>query len=509
MCGFCYNGRLFIITVQKMNLTEGLTFDDVLIQPNYSDILPDDATLCTKFSRNIALNMPLVSAGMDTVTEAKMAISMAQEGGIGVIHKSMKITDQVSLVKSVKKYESGIVKNPMITGSKNTIADLKKLKATYNISSIPVVDDGELVGIVTSRDIRFHNNDDALVRDVMTPRQKLVVAEITTKHDKLLSLIQTHKIQKVLIVADKSATQYKLEGLITVKDIERSQKYPNASKDREGRLLVAACVGIHSLKHSELLVEAGVDALVVDTAHAHTKNVIDTVKLLKQNFKTVDIVAGNIATAEGAKSLVKAGADAVKVGIGPGSICTTRMIAGVGIPQVTAIYQIAQAIKGSGVPIIADGGIRYSGDIAKALVSGASTVMLGSLLAGTDESPGNIEMSQGTSYKLYRGMGSVGAMVKTHGSGDRYSQSDQVQSKKLVPEGIEGKVPYKGAVTWIIHQLTGGLRATMGYTGCRTIELLQQKCHFIRISGAGIRESHVHDVKMTKQPPNYTHFDSF
>ena len=483
-------------------LPEAITFDDVLIEPNYSEILPADADLTTQLTRNIKLNIPLLSAGMDTVTEAKMAIALAQEGGIGVIHKSMPISEQVKQVVQVKKFESGVVKNPITISSNSTVKDLDSLKQLHNISGVPVVDDGVLVGIVTSRDVRFLKDKNTLIKQVMTKQDQLVVVDANTSQEQQLILLNKHRIEKLLLVQDKTAKNYKLEGLITVKDIEKSERYPNSSKDKEGRLLVAACVGVLNLEQYQKLVAVGVDALVVDTAHGHSKNVIATVKLIKANF-SVDVIAGNIATTRAAQDLIKAGVDAVKVGIGPGSICTTRMIAGVGVPQITAIANVAAVTKKSGIPLIADGGIRYSGDISKSLIAGASSVMMGSIFAGTDESPGDIEIYQGNSYKVYRGMGSIGAMSKTFGSSDRYAQKN-INAQKLVPEGIEGRVAYKGGVARIIQQLTGGLRSTMGYTGCKVISEMPEKCKFIKISSAAMRESHVHDVSISKQAPNYT-----
>lgn len=481
------------------DLKQALTFDDVLLVPAYSDILPRDVELSTRLTRQITLNIPLVSAAMDTVTESRAAICLAQEGGIGVIHKNMSPDEQASEVARVKKYESGVIASPITTRPNAPIREVIELTQAHNISGVPVTDGDNLVGIVTHRDLRFATRFDEPVSQIMTPKDRLVTVKEGADREEVLGLLHEHRIEKVLVVDDK----FSLKGMITVKDIQKSSDFPNAAKDSTGRLLVAAAVGVGegTDERVEALVKAQVDVIVVDTAHGHTKGVLDRVSWIKKHHPDVEVIGGNIATGEAAKDLVKAGADAVKVGIGPGSICTTRMVAGVGVPQVTAVADVAEALKSKGVPLIADGGIRYSGDIAKALAAGAYTVMIGGLLAGTDESPGEVELYQGRSYKSYRGMGSLGAMQQ--GSSDRYFQEGTKSPEKLVPEGVEGRVPYKGPMINIVHQLMGGLRSSMGYTGSANLDDMREKTQFIKISNAGIRESHVHDVSIVKEAPNY------
>lgn len=481
-------------------LEEALTFDDVLLVPAHSTVLPKDVSLATQLTRNITLNVPFISAAMDTVTEARLAIALAQEGGIGIIHKNMTVQQQAAEVAKVKKYESGVIRDPITVSSTATIAEVKAITLQENISGMPVVDNGELVGIVTGRDLRFEKNTSAAVSTVMTPKEKLVTVPEGTSREQVLDLLHHHRIERVLVVN----AQGKLSGMITVKDIRKARDYPNACKDDQGRLRVGAAVGAGEGTDVRVaaLVEAGVDVLIVDTAHGHSQGVIDRVRWVKDHFPQVQVIGGNIATGEAALALVEAGADAVKVGIGPGSICTTRIVAGVGVPQISAVANVAKALEGTGVPLIADGGIRYSGDVAKALAAGAYCVMLGSMFAGTDEAPGEIEYYQGRAYKNYRGMGSLGAMAQTQGSSDRYFQSTNAEDK-LVPEGIEGRLPYKGPLAPILHQMSGGLRASMGYTGCVTIEQMRTKPFFVRITNAGIVESHVHDVTITKEAPNY------
>ena len=481
---------------------EALTFDDVLLEPAYSDILPREVLLKTRLTRGLTLNIPVVSAAMDTVTEGRLAIALAQEGGIGIIHKNMSPKDQARQVRQVKKFESGIIHDPITVSPDATIRDVIDLTRSKNISGVPVVQGEDLVGIVTHRDLRFETQGgDAPVTAVMTPKERLVTVREGADKDEVLGLFHKHRIEKVLVV-DKA---FKLRGMITVKDIQKAHDYPYACKDERGALRVGAAVGTgaDTDERLELLVDAGVDVVIVDTAHGHTKGVIDRVKLVKKKYPNLQLIAGNIVTGEAAKALVAAGVDGVKVGIGPGSICTTRIVAGVGIPQITAVSEVAKALEGTGVPAIADGGIRYSGDIAKAIAAGAHCTMIGGLFAGTEESPGEVELYQGRSYKSYRGMGSLGAMAQRHGSSDRYFQDSAEQLEKLVPEGIEGRVPYKGSLVAIVHQLIGGLRAAMGYTGCRDIEELRTRPKFVRITGAGRRESHVHDVTIVKEPPNY------
>nr|WP_288357937.1 IMP dehydrogenase [uncultured Pseudomonas sp.] len=480
---------------------EALTFDDVLLIPGFSDVLPKDVSLKTRLTRGIELNIPLLSAAMDTVTEARLAIAMAQEGGIGIIHKNMTIDQQAAEVRKVKKFESGVVKDPITIEADATVRDLFELTRQNNISGVPVLSNGDLVGIVTSRDVRFETRMDALVRDVMTPKERLVTVKEGAAKEAVREVLHKHRIEKVLIVDDAFA----LKGMMTVKDIEKAKAYPLASKDDQGRLRVGAAVGTGADTGDRVaaLANAGVDVIIVDTAHGHSKGVIERVRWVKQNFPDIQVIGGNIATGAAALALAEAGADAVKVGIGPGSICTTRIVAGVGVPQISAVANVAAALEGTGIPLIADGGIRFSGDLSKAIVAGASAVMIGSMLAGTEEAPGEIELFQGRSYKAYRGMGSLGAMSQAQGSSDRYFQDSAAGAEKLVPEGIEGRVAYKGAMGSIVHQLMGGLRASMGYTGCATIDEMRTKPEFVRITGAGMAESHVHDVQITKEAPNY------
>lgn len=480
---------------------EALTFDDVLLVPGYSEVIPKDVSLKTQLTRKIQLNIPLISAAMDTVTESRLAIAMAQEGGIGIIHKNMTIEQQAAEVRAVKKFEAGVVKDPITIESTATIRDLIALTRKNNISGVPVLENGDLVGIVTGRDVRFEKNLDASVSSIMTPKAQLVTVKEGFTPEEVRDLLHKHRIEKVLLVDDK----FNLLGLITVKDINKAERYPNACKDPEGRLRVGASVGTSRDTDARVdaLVEAGVDVLVVDTAHGHSKNVLDRVRNIKKKYPDVQVIGGNIATGEAALALVEAGADAVKVGIGPGSICTTRIVSGVGVPQISAIANVVAALQGTGVPAIADGGIRYSGDISKAVVAGAHSVMMGSMFAGTEEAPGEVELFQGRTYKAYRGMGSLGAMAQTSGSSDRYFQDASAGTEKLVPEGIEGRVPYKGPLAAIVHQLMGGLRSSMGYTGCADLELMRTKPTFVRVTAAGMGESHVHDVQITKEAPNY------
>ena len=477
------------------------TFDDVLLVPARSQVLPRDVKLQTPLTRNITLNTPLLSAAMDTVTEAKLAISMAQEGGIGIIHKNMTAERQANAVAKVKRHESGIVKDPVTIGPDMLIGELVEMQARRKrkMSGLPVVENGKVVGLVTNRDLRFEKRLDQPVSAIMTPRERLVTVPEGTGIDEARDVMHEHKVERVLVVDD----EWVLKGLITVKDILKTTEFPHANKDADGRLRVGAAVGVgaDTDERVKALVEAGVDVLVVDTAHGHSQGVLDRVKWVKETYPHVQVIGGNIATAQAALDLVAAGADAVKVGIGPGSICTTRIVAGVGVPQLTAIHNVSEALKGTGVPLIADGGIRFSGDIAKALAAGAHCVMLGGMFAGTEEAPGEIELYQGRSYKSYRGMGSLGAM--SQGSSDRYFQDKEDNADKYVPEGIEGRVPYKGPIVQIIHQLMGGLRSSMGYLGCATIEQMHEKAEFVEITAAGMSESHVHDVQITKEAPNY------
>jgi IMP dehydrogenase len=482
-------------------IQEALTFDDVLLVPAHSSVLPREVELKTQLTRKIKLNIPLVSAAMDTVTEARLAIAIAQEGGIGIIHKNMTVEQQAAEVRRVKKYESGVIKDPITVSPNVTVREVMELTRSKNISGVPVVDGEELVGIVTSRDLRFETRLDMAVSQIMTPKDKLVTVLESFKHKEVIEKLHTHRIEKVLVVNDA----FHLRGMITVKDIQKAKDNPQACKDEQERLIVGAAVGTGADTGERVgaLVEAGVDVIIVDTAHGHSQGVLDKVRWVKQNFPQVQVIGGNIATAAAALALVEAGADGVKVGIGPGSICTTRIVAGVGVPQITAVSNVADALKGSGVPLIADGGIRYSGDVAKALAAGAHAVMLGGLFAGTEEAPGEVELFQGRSYKSYRGMGSLGAMSQLQGSSDRYFQEDTDQVEKLVPEGIEGRVPYKGSVLAIVHQLLGGIRSSMGYTGNSTIAAMHENAQFVRVTSAGMRESHVHDVTITKEAPNY------
>ena len=481
------------------NIKQALTFDDVLLTPAKSAVLPRDVDLSTQLTKSIRLGIPLLSAAMDTVTEARMAICLAQEGGLSIIHKNMTPELQARNVEKVKKFESGVISDPIIVSPDTSIEEVLALTQKHRISGVPVVEGDNLVGIVTSRDLRFETRLDEPVSKAMTKKDKLVTVKEGASKAEIQSLLHEHRIEKVLMVDDN----FHLKGLVTVKDIQKSSDHPNACKDANGHLRVGAAVGTggDTDERVALLAKAGVDVIVVDTAHGHSVGVLDVVSNIKKNYPDIQVIGGNIATAEAALDLAKAGADAVKVGIGPGSICTTRMIAGVGVPQITAVYDVAQALKGSGVSLIADGGLRFSGDIAKAIAAGANCVMVGGLLAGTDEAPGEIELYQGRSYKSYRGMGSIGAMEK--GSKDRYFQSDESESEKLVPEGIEGRVPYKGPAINIIHQLMGGIRSSMGYTGNATLADMREKCTFVRITNAGVRESHVHDVTITKEAPNY------
>ena len=486
------------MTIEKL----ALTFDDVLLRPNYSDVLPRETDLSTRLTKNISISIPLLSAAMDTVTEYHLAIAIAQEGGIGIIHKNFSIEDQAAQVNRVKKFESGIIADPITVSPDITIKEVLEITRRNNISGVPVVDDSGTVGIVTNRDLRFESNLDALVSSVMTPKEKLVTVREGEDEEEVLRLLHHHRIEKVLVVDG----EFRLKGMITAKDFQKATDYPLASKDGNGALLVGAAVGVGeaTLERVAALQAAGVDVIVVDTAHAHTESTIDQLKAIKAQYSELEVIAGNIATGEAALALAEAGADAVKVGIGPGSICTTRVVAGAGMPQVTAITDVTDALKKTDICTIADGGIRYSGDIAKAIAAGADSIMLGSLFAGTDESPGEIELYQGRSFKSYRGMGSIGAMASQHGSKDRYFQSDVEESEKLVPEGIEGRVPYKGKLTNIIEQLVGGLRQSMGYTGCKNIDELQTQTEFVRITDSGKKEGHVHDVNITKEAPNYS-----
>ena len=478
---------------------QALTFDDVLLVPDHSDILPKDVDLKTRLTQNLNLNIPLLSAAMDTVTESRMGIALSELGGIGIIHKNLSIEAQAAEVRKVKKYESGIVRDPVIISSKQSIGELKQLTNELSISGMPVVDDQKLKGIVTSRDFRYAENMDSEVSTIMTPFEKLITVEEGFSQEDVMKLMYKNRIEKILVLDSNS----NLSGLVTMKDIEKSAQHPNATKDLSGRLQVGAALGTSedTLERAQALFESGVDVFVVDSAHGHSKNVIETIKMLKEKFKDVDIIGGNIATAEAATELVRAGADAVKVGMGPGSICTTRIIAGIGVPQISAILEIKKALVGRDINIIADGGIRFSGDIAKAIAAGADSVMLGSLFAGTEEAPGKVELFQGRSFKTYRGMGSIGAMTERDDA-NRYLQED-VEADKLVPEGIEGRVPYKGLVVNVINQLVGGVRQSMGYIGCKNIKDMQNNSQFVEITNAGMAESHVHDVMITKEAPNY------
>ena len=480
---------------------EALTFDDVLLQPDYSDVLPREVDLSTRLTPGITLNIPLLSAAMDTVTESRLAICLAQEGGIGIIHKNMSVEEQTRQVLRVKKFESGIVRDPITVPPSATIREVIQLTRSLNISGVPVVEGKETLGIVTHRDLRFETRLDAPVSTVMTPKERLVTVQEGADDDEVLSLLHRHRIEKVLVVSK----DFELRGMITAKDFQKASDFPRACKDSNGALRVGAAVGTGYDTDDRVaaLVQAGVDVIVVDTSHGFSKGVIERVRKVRREFPDLQIIAGNVVTGDAALALAEAGADGIKVGIGPGSICTTRVIAGVGVPQVSAVAEVAQALKGRGVPLISDGGIRYSGDIAKALVAGAYSVMIGSLFAGTEESPGEVELYQGRSYKTYRGMGSLGAMGQAHGSSDRYFQDATEELEKLVPEGIEGRVAYKGSVVAIIHQLMGGVRAAMGYTGSHTIDEMRTRPKFVKITSAGMRESHVHDVTITKEAPNY------
>ena len=478
---------------------EALTFDDVLLIPAHSIVLPNQVSLATQLTRDIMLNIPLISAAMDTVTEARLAIALAQEGGLGIIHKNMSPQEQARHVMRVKKYEAGVINEPITVSPKATVADVLALTRESRISGVPVVDGENLVGIVTARDLRFETGMNKPVSEIMTPKDRLVTVKEGASRAEVITLLHKHRIEKVLVVNDK----FQLRGMITVKDIQKSDEFPNSCKDAQGRLHVGAAVGTggDTEQRVDALAQAGVDVIVVDTAHGHSQGVLDRVTWVKKHYPQIQVIGGNIATAEAARALVKAGADAVKVGIGPGSICTTRIVAGVGVPQITAVANVAKELEKSGVPLIADGGIRFSGDIAKALAAGAYSVMIGGLFAGTEEAPGEVILYQGRSYKSYRGMGSIAAMKK--GSSDRYFQDKDIVAEKLVPEGIEGRVPYKGQLSAIVHQLLGGIRSSMGYVGCKDLNEMRTKPEFVRITSAGIQESHVHDVTITKEAPNY------
>ncbi|MDI9330599.1 MAG: IMP dehydrogenase [Alphaproteobacteria bacterium] len=483
-------------------LGKALTFDDVLLVPAFSQVLPKDTSLATRFSRHIELNLPMVSAAMDTVTEARLAIAIAQEGGIGIIHKNLSAQEQAAQVAKVKRYESGVLRDPVVLTPQHTVRQVMALSEQLGISGFPVLDGGKVVGIVTGRDLRFETRYDIKVQEIMTPRERLITVPEGTTPEQAKALLNKHKLERLLVINDA----FELRGLITVKDITKQTSFPLAARDASGRLRVGAAVGVGegTQERVEALVMAGVDAIVVDTAHGHSKGVIERVRWVKQNYPQIDVVGGNIATGAAALALAEAGADAVKVGIGPGSICTTRIVAGVGVPQITAIDNVATALRGSGIPLIADGGVRYSGDIAKAIAAGASTVMMGGMFAGTEEAPGEVILYQGRSYKSYRGMGSIEAMQQ--GSADRYFQESSTgnpNADKLVPEGIEGRVPYKGSMVSIVYQMAGGVRASMGYCGCASIDEMKNKAEFVEITAAGIRESHVHDVQITKEAPNY------
>jgi len=481
-------------------IQKALTFDDVLLVPAHSSILPRDVSLTTQLTRKISLNIPIVSAAMDTVTEARLAITIAQEGGIGIIHKNMSIQAQAAQVAKVKRFESGVVKDPITIQQDMTVREVLNIMKQHKISGLPVVNGNKVIGIVTNRDLRFETNLDQTIKGIMTPKERLVTVKEGTSREDAMALLHKHRLERVLVIND----DFELRGLVTVKDITKITEHPIACKDEHEQLRVGAALGVGegSEERAEALVEAGADILVVDTAHGHSQGVLDRIAWVKKQFPHIDVIGGNVATATGARALVDNGVDCVKVGIGPGSICTTRIVAGVGVPQITAIHNVSEALKGSGVPVIADGGIRFSGDIAKAIAAGANLVMLGGLFAGTKESPGEIELFQGRSYKSYRGMGSLSAMEQ--GSSDRYFQeTEQKNNDKLVPEGVEGRVPYKGSITAVIHQLMGGVRSSMGYLGCANIDEIHEKAEFVEITSAGIRESHVHDVQITKEAPNY------
>ena len=480
---------------------EALTFDDVLLLPGYSEVTAKDVSLVTKLTRNISLNLPLVSAAMDTVTESRLAIALAQEGGIGIVHKNLTTQEQAEQVRRVKKFESGVVKDPITIDHTATIAELIELTRANGISGVPVMKDGDLAGIVTRRDLRFETDTSQSISAIMTPREQLVTVKEGASSDEVQRLLHQHRIEKILVVDDVGA----LAGLITVKDFDKAESFPDACKDQYGQLRVGASVGTSADtdERVDALVNAGVDVLVVDTAHGHSLNVLNRVRWIKENFPSVDVIGGNIATADAARALADAGADGVKVGIGPGSICTTRIVTGMGVPQISAVANVAEALADTNIPLIADGGIRFSGDISKALVAGAHSVMLGGMFAGTEEAPGEVELYQGRTYKSYRGMGSIGAMAQKQGSSVRSFQDSSVGSEKLVPEGIEGRVPYKGPVSAIIHQLMGGVRSSMGYAGCASVNDMRTKPQFVRVTSAGMSESHVHDVSITKEAPNY------
>tara|TARA_B100000900_G_scaffold270911_1_gene231359 strand:- start:1274 stop:2743 length:1470 start_codon:yes stop_codon:yes gene_type:complete len=480
---------------------QALTFDDVLLVPEHSDILPKDVDLKTRLTQTLNLNIPLISAAMDTVTESRMGIALSELGGIGIIHKNLSIEAQAAEVRKVKKYESGIVRDPITIRSDNEVGELIQLTKELNISGMPVVDNQQLVGIVTSRDFRYQENLSAKVADIMTPKEKLVTAKEGESPDVIKRLLQDNRIEKILLIDDS----FKLTGLVTLKDINKSLDFPDAARDDEGRLLAGAAIGtkIDTLDRCQALIDAGVDVLVLDSAHGHSEGVLNQITTVKSNFPNIQVIGGNVATGAGALALVEAGADAVKVGIGPGSICTTRIVTGVGVPQISAVSEVTNALIKKDIPVIADGGIRFSGDIAKAIAAGGHTVMLGSVLAGTEEAPGELELYQGRSYKSYRGMGSIGAMSADQGSSDRYFQDSSQATEKLVPEGIEGRVPYKGWLQAVIHQMIGGLRQSMGYTGSHDIPTMRTKPKFVQITSAGVNESHVHDVSVTKEAPNY------
>ena len=481
-------------------IEEALTFDDVLLVPAYSRVLPQQVSLETHLSRRIRLNIPLISAAMDTVTEARLAIALAVQGGIGIIHKNMSPEQQAREVLQVKKYEAGVIRDPVTVSPGTSIGEVMQVTRSNNISGVPVVDGSDLVGIVTSRDLRFETRFDDPVANIMTPKERLVTVREGADTEEITSLLHHHRIEKVLVVNDS----FELKGMVTVKDIHKAREFPNSCKDEDERLRVGAAVGVGpgTGERAAALVEAGVDVLVVDTAHGHSEGVLQAVKAIKSDYPDCEVIGGNVVTASGAQALVEAGVDAVKVGVGPGSICTTRVVTGVGMPQISAVVNVAEGLKGTGVPFISDGGIRYSGDIAKTLAAGAHSVMIGGLFAGTEEAPGEVELFQGRSYKSYRGMGSLGAMSQQHGSSDRYFQEND-EIEKLVPEGIEGRVPYKGPLNAIVHQLMGGVRAAMGYTGCHNLEEMRSKPNFVKLTGAGMKESHAHDVTITKEPPNY------
>ena len=481
-------------------IDEALTFDDVLLIPAHSRVLPRQVSLETRLTRRVSLNIPIISSAMDTVTEARLAIALAAQGGMGIIHKNMSPERQAREVLQVKKYEAGVIRDPVTVSPQTSIGEVLQVTRANNISGVPVVDGSDLVGIVTSRDLRFETRYDDPVANIMTPKERLVTVNEGAGTEEIISLLHQHRIEKVLVVNDS----FELSGMVTVKDIHKAREFPNSCKDEDERLRVGAAVGVGpgTAERVSALVAAGVDVLVVDTAHGHSDGVLQAVRAIKSDYPDCEVIAGNVVTGEGAQALVEAGADAVKVGVGPGSICTTRIVTGVGMPQITAVANVAEGLKGSGVPFISDGGIRYSGDIAKTLAAGAWSVMIGSLFAGAEEAPGEVELFQGRSYKSYRGMGSVGAMSQQHGSSDRYFQEND-EIEKLVPEGIEGRVPYKGPLNAIVHQLTGGLRAAMGYTGCNNLEEMRSKPNFVKLTGAGMKESHAHDVTITKEPPNY------